>query len=37
MNLFGERQCGVKYETKIVGRQAGHYGLGGRERESERG
>ena len=26
-NLFGERQCRVKYETEIFGRQAGHYGL----------
>ena len=34
-NLFGERQCGVKYETKIFGRQAWHYGFGGRERDRE--
>ena len=33
MNLFGERQCRVKYETEIFGRQAGHYGFGGRKRE----
>ena len=33
MNLFGERQCRVKYETEIFGRTAGHYGFGGRERE----
>ena len=32
-NLFGERQCPVKYETEIFGRQAGHYGFGGREGE----
>ena len=32
-NLFGERQCGVKYEAKIFGRQAGSYGFGGREGE----
>ena len=32
-NLFGERQCGVKYETKIYGRQAVSYGFGGREGE----
>ena len=30
-NLFGERQCRVKYETEIFGRQAGYYGFGGRE------
>ena len=30
-NLFGERQCRVKYETEIFGRQAGHYGFGGME------
>ena len=30
-NLFRERQCRVKYETEIFGRQAGHYGFGGRE------
>ena len=33
MNLFGERQCRVKYEIEIFGRQAGHYGFGGREGE----
>ena len=33
MNLFRERQCGVKYETEIFVRQALHYGLGGREGE----
>ena len=32
-NLFGERQCRVKNETKIFGRQAGHYGFRGREEE----
>ena len=33
---LGERQCRVKYETEIFGRQAGHYGFGGREgRERE--
>ena len=32
-NLFRERQCQVKYEIKIFGRQAGHYGFGGREGE----
>ena len=32
-NLFGERQCRVKYETNIFGRQAGHYGIGGRDGE----
>ena len=26
--MFGER---VKYETEIIGRQAGHYRFGGRE------
>ena len=31
--MFGERQCRVKYETEIFGRQAGHYGFGGREGE----
>ena len=31
--MFGERQCQVKYETKIFGKQAGHYGFGGREGE----
>ena len=31
--MFGERHCGVKYETEIFGRQAGHYGFGGRKRE----
>ena len=34
-NLFRERQCQVKNETDIFGRQAGHYGFG--EREGERG
>ena len=34
-NLFGERQCRVKYETDIFGRQAGHYGFGGRKGERE--
>ena len=24
--MFRERQCRVKYETEIFGRQAGHYG-----------
>ena len=33
MNLFGQRQCRVKYETEIFGRQARHYGFGGREGE----
>ena len=28
-----ERQCGVKYETKIFVRQDGRYGFGGREGE----
>ena len=32
-NLFGERKCRVKYETEIFGRQARHYGFGGREGE----
>ena len=32
-NLFRERQCGVKYEIEIFGRQAGHYEFGGREGE----
>ena len=32
-NLFEERQCRVKYETEIFGRQAGHYEFGGREEE----
>ena len=32
-NLFGERQCRVKYETEIFGRQAMHYGFGGRKGE----
>ena len=33
-NLFGERQCRVKYETEIFGRQAEHYEfVGRRERE----
>ena len=32
-NLFGESQCRVEYETEIFGRQAGHYGFGGREGE----
>ena len=31
LNLFGERQCRVKYETEIFGRQARYYGFGGRE------
>ena len=35
-NLFRERQCRVKYETEISGRQAGHYGFGGREEGRER-
>ena len=30
-----EKDCGVKYETKIFGRQAGSYEFGGRERERE--
>ena len=30
--MFGERQCRVKYETEIFGRQAGHW-FGGREGE----
>ena len=30
-NPIGERQCRVKYETEIFGRQAGQYGFGGRE------
>ena len=34
-NLLGERPCRVKYETEIFGRQAGHYGFGGREGERE--
>ena len=33
LNLFGERQCGFKYEPKIFGRQAGSYGFGGRAGE----
>ena len=33
-NLFREKQCGVKYETKIFGRPAGHMGwVEGGERE----
>ena len=32
-NLFRERQCEVEDETEIFGRQAGHYGLSGREGE----
>ena len=32
-NMFGERQCRVKYETEIFGRQARYYGVGGREGE----
>ena len=32
-NLFGERQCRVKYETEIFSRQAWHYMFGGREEE----
>ena len=33
-NLFGERQCRVKYETEIFGKEAGHYGwVVGREKE----
>ena len=33
-NLFRERQCRVKYETKNIGRQAGIMGLvEGREKE----
>ena len=32
-NLFTERHCRDKYETEIFGRQAGHYGFGGMERE----
>ena len=32
-NLFGERQCRVKYETEIFGRQARYYGFGGGEGE----
>ena len=31
--MFGERQCRVKYETAIFGRQARYYGYGGREEE----
>ena len=34
-NLFRERQCRVKYETEILGRQAGHYRFGGRQGERE--
>ena len=34
MKSVGERQCRVKYETEIIGRQAGIIGLVvGRERE----
>ena len=33
MKLFRERQCRVQYETEIFGRQARHYGFGGKERE----
>ena len=32
-NLFRKRQCRVQDETEIFGRQAGHYGLSGREGE----
>ena len=32
--LFRERQCRVRDETEIFGRQAGHYGFGEREREN---
>ena len=31
--MFEERQCRVKYETEIFGRQAWHYGFGGRKGE----
>ena len=31
--MFEERQCRVKYETEIFGRQARNYGFGGRERK----
>ena len=34
-NMFEERQCRVKYEYEIFGRQAGYYGFG--DREGERG
>ena len=34
INLFGERQCRVKYETENFGRQAGNYGFSGREGEN---
>ena len=33
--MFGERQCRVKYETEIFGRQDGYYGIG--VMEGERG
>ena len=31
--MFEERQCRVKYETEIFGRQAGLYEFGGRDGE----
>ena len=31
--LSRQRQCRVKYETEIFGRQAGQYGFGGRAEE----
>ena len=31
--MFKERQCRVKYEAEIFGRQARYYGCGGREGE----
>ena len=31
--MYGKRQCRVKYEPEIFGRQAGYYGFGGREEE----
>ena len=30
-NMFGERQCRIKYETEIFGRQGMYYGFDGRE------
>ena len=33
--MLGERQYRVKYGTEIFGRQAGHYGFGGRKGERE--
>ena len=34
-SVWTKRHCRVKYETEIFGKQAGHYGFGGREGERE--